>query len=71
MNYAIKAYGKIRTFKSKKSFKDFLFSWITSTEGSERDRAVRALANLDAGIKFTDTDSVDVGGFDLDEKIFN
>lgn len=57
MKYGIKAYGKTTLFKSKKEFKAFLMEWMRDTDGAERDRAVDALVNLEAGKKFTDTDN--------------
>ncbi len=57
MNYAIKAYGDTQVFKSKAAFRRYLMEWIAGTDGAERDRAVRALCNLEAGINYTDTDT--------------
>lgn len=54
--YGIKAYGKIHTFNSARAFRKYLLAWIDGTEGSERDRAATALANLENGVAFTDTD---------------
>lgn len=56
MNYAIKAYGHLHVFRSKAAFRRYLIEWMSGTEGIERDRAVKALVNLEAGITFTDTD---------------
>lgn len=57
MTYGMKAYGKTHVFKSKSEYKKFLLEWMRGTEGSERDRAVDALMDLEAGKKFTDTDA--------------
>lgn len=50
------AYGKPKTFKSKKKFEDYLVDLMSKTEGAERDRAVDAFVNLRQGFRFTDTD---------------
>lgn len=50
------AYGKSKTFKSKKKFEDYLVDLMSKTEGAERDRAVDAFVNLRQGFRFTDTD---------------
>lgn len=55
-NYGIKAYGTWHYFPTKSTFSNYLIKWICGTDGAERDRAVTALANLDCGINFTDTD---------------
>ena len=55
--FGIKAYGTWTHFKTKKAFKSYLMEWICGTEGAERDRAVRALSNLESGIPCTDTDA--------------
>jgi len=54
--YGIKAYGDWKYFNSKAEFKNYLMDWISATEGAERNRAVQALSNLEAGIAMTDTD---------------
>jgi len=54
--YGIKAYGKWERFTSEKKYRAYLMDWIAGTEGAERDRAVRALSNLEQGINETDTD---------------
>jgi hypothetical protein len=54
--YGIKAYGSTKWFDSERAFRKHLLEWICCTEGAERSRAVDALANLDDGIPFTDTD---------------
>lgn len=56
VQYGIKAYGSWQHFKSKSEFRKYLMKWISATEGAERDRAVQALDNLEAGIPVTDTD---------------
>lgn len=55
-NYGIKAYGTWDYFATKTAYRNFLMNWICGTDGAERDRAVTALANLECGINFTDTD---------------
>lgn len=50
------AYGKSKTFSSKKEFEEYLVDWMSHSEGSERDRAVDAFVNLRKGFSFTDTD---------------
>jgi hypothetical protein len=57
MTYGIKAYGHTHSFRSKAKFRQYLMDWIMGTDGAERDRSVRALCNLEAGINFTDTDT--------------
>lgn len=54
--YGIKAYGTWKKFKSKAAYRKYLMDWIAGTDGAERDRAVDALSNLEAGINMTDTD---------------
>ena len=54
--YGIKAYGKWEKFRTKAAYRKYLMEWIAGTDGSERDRAVDALANLEEGIDMTDTD---------------
>ena len=54
--YGVKAYGSVKRFGTKDEFMDYLLEWIAGTDGSERERAMLALANLQAGIPFTDTD---------------
>ena len=61
--YGIKAYGSWHRFDTEDEFREYLSKWIAGTEGAERDRAVNALANLDAGICETDTDAPKSGGF--------
>lgn len=56
MKCGIIAYGKAKTFKSKKKFEDYLVDLMSKTEGAERDRAVDAFVNLRQGFNFTDTD---------------
>lgn len=58
MKYGIKAYGKWQFFFSRKKYEEYLLDWICGTEGSERDRAAAALANLRCGINMTDTDII-------------
>ena len=61
--YGIKAYGSEHRFRTRKAFESYLMEWIAGTDGAERDRAVDALANLNSGVKFTDTDAgVDADG---------
>ncbi len=55
--YGIKAYGNSFRFTSKNKFRAYLMEWIAGTDGAERDRAVRALGNLESGIPYTDTDT--------------
>ena len=57
MKYGIKAYGTAEYFRTKREFRAYLMDWIMGTDGAERDRAVRALANLECGQNFTDTDT--------------
>jgi hypothetical protein len=54
--YGVKAYGKAEMFRTKAEFRKYLMDWIVGTEGAERDRAVDAIANLECGVPFTDTD---------------
>ena len=61
--YGIKAYGSWHRFGTEDEFRKYLSEWIAGTEGVERDRAVDALANLDAGIYETDTDAPKSDGF--------
>lgn len=55
--YGIKAYGTWDCFSSRREYEKFLMDWIAGSEGSERNRAVDALVNLQSGINFTDTDA--------------
>lgn len=56
--YGIKAYGSVDWFDSAEDMRKYLAEWMVNTEGSERDRAVRALINLENGITYTDTDVI-------------
>lgn len=57
--FGIKAYGTWSRFNTKREYRNYLNTWIAGTEGAERDRAVRALCNLEAGIYETDTDATE------------
>jgi len=54
--YGIKAYGKWFCTNSKRRFESYLMNWISDTEGSEQERAVKALSALWKGQPFTDSD---------------
>ena len=56
--YGIKAYGLWTRFSTKARYRAYLMTWIASTEGSERDRAVSALRALEEGIPEYDSDEV-------------
>lgn len=56
--YGIKAYTHWHTFDTKAEYEAYLMDWIAGTDGSERDRAVNALAALHAGQKKYDSDEL-------------
>ena len=57
MNWAFKAYGRTRVFKSRRAIRTHATKWMAATEGSERDRAVKVLVGIEAGKTYIDTDA--------------
>ena len=57
MNWAFKAYGRTRVFKSRRAIRLHATKWMAATEGSERDRAVKVLVGIEAGKTYIDTDA--------------
>lgn len=57
MNWAFKAYGRTRVFKSRRAIRSHATKWMAATEGSERDRAVKVLVGIEAGKTYIDTDA--------------
>ena len=55
--YGIRAYGMTQRFGTEEEFRRFLSDWLLGTDGAEQARASDALANLDRGVPFTDTDT--------------
>ena len=60
MNWAFKAYGRTRVFKSRRAIRSHATKWMAATEGSERDRAVQVLVGIEAGETYIDTDAKEV-----------
>ena len=60
MNWAFKAYGRTRVFKSRRAIRSHATKWMAATEGSERDRAVKVLVGIEAGTTYIDTDAREV-----------
>lgn len=56
--YGIKAYGKWTRFATRDEYEHYLNDWIAGTDGHEQDRAIKALSDLLAGKKTTDTDKM-------------
>jgi hypothetical protein len=59
-NWAYKAYGRTRVFKSRRAIRSHVTKWMAATEGSERDRAVQVLVGIEAGKTYIDTDAKEV-----------
>lgn len=59
-NWAYKAYGRTRVFKSRRAIRSHVTKWMAATEGSERARAAAVLAGLESGRTYIDTDVEDV-----------
>ena len=57
MNWAFKAYGRTRVFKSRRAIRSHATKGMAATEGSERDRAVKVLVGIEAGKTYIDTDA--------------
>jgi len=57
VNWAFKAYGRTRVFKSRRAIRSHATKWMAATEGSERDRAVKVLVGIEAGKTYIDTDA--------------
>lgn len=57
MNWTYKAYGRTRVFKSRRAIRLHATKWMATTEGSERDRAVRVLVGIEVGETYIDTDA--------------
>ena len=55
-NWAYKAYGRTRVFKSRRAIRSHATKWMAATEGSERDRAAQVLTGVEAGKTYIDTD---------------
>lgn len=57
MNWAFKAYGRTRVFKSRRAIRSHATKWMAATEGSEGDRAVKVLVGIEAGKTYIGTDA--------------